>query len=35
MRWKAENLKLFTVEQQSAESSTPTPPAPPASVGKK
>jgi len=35
MRWKAENLKLFTVEQQSAESSTPTPSAPPASVGKK
>ena len=32
MRWKAENLKLFTVVQQSAESSTP---APPASVGKK
>jgi STE24 endopeptidase len=35
MRWKAENLKLFTVVQQSAESSTPTPSAPPASVGKK
>jgi STE24 endopeptidase len=32
MRWKAENLKLFSVEQQSAESATP---APPASVGKK
>jgi STE24 endopeptidase len=35
MRWKAENLKLFSGEQQGAESSTPVTATPPASVGKK